>query len=131
MARRKIDPDIPRIEWLVAFVGLALVLGTAIFIAYAGYTRGSSPPEISIAVEAVVELRQGYVVKIRAANRGDTTAANVTVEGELRRGSAVAETSEATFQYLPPNSERRGGLYFTHDPRKHELTLKPKGYEVP
>jgi len=131
MARRKIEPDIPRIEWLVAFVGLSLVLGTAIFIAYAGYTRGSSPPDISIAVEAVVELRQGYVVKIRAENRGDTTAANVTVEGELKSASGIAETSEATFQYLPPKSERRGGLFFTNDPRRYELALKPKGYETP
>jgi len=131
MARRKIEPDIPRIEWLVAFVGLSLVLGTAIFIAYAGYTRGSSPPDISIAVEAVVELRQGYVVKIRAENRGDTTAANVTVEGELKSASGIAETSEATFQYLPPKSERRGGLFFTNDPRRYELDLKPKGYETP
>ena len=131
MARRKIDSDIPRIEWLVAFVGLALVVGTALFIAYTGYTRGSSPPDISIAVEAIVELRQGYVVKIRAANRGDTTAANVTVEGELKGASGIAETSAATFQYLPPDSERRGGLYFTNDPRRHELTLKPKGYEAP
>ena len=131
MARRKNQPDIGRIEWLMAFVGLALVLGTMIVIAYQAYTRENSPPDISITTDVIVALRKGYLVKIRAVNRGDTTAANVTVEGQLKSASGVAETSEATFQYLPPHSERRGGIYFTKDPRQHELVLKPRGYEAP
>jgi uncharacterized protein (TIGR02588 family) len=35
------------------------------------------------------------------------------------------------FQYVPAGSQRRGGLYFVHDPRRLKLVLSPLGYEVP
>src|SRR5688572_24530448 len=84
-------PDIPLMEWVAAFVGLALVSATIACMIYQGLTRGSSPPDVSVQAEAIVQLRDGYVVKIRAVNRGDTTAADVKVEGRLESASGVAE----------------------------------------
>jgi uncharacterized protein (TIGR02588 family) len=118
-------------EWIAAFLGLACVSATLAFMTYQGITRGSSPPDVSVQAEAVVQVGDGYVVKIRAVNRGDTTAADVKVEGRLESASDVAETSEMTFQYLPPNSERKGGLFFAKDPRRFTVKLRPKGYETP
>src|SRR5688572_19307896 len=108
-------PGIPLREWAAAFVGLALVSASIVCLTYQGLTRGSSPPDVSVQAEAIVQLRDGYVVKIRAVNRGDTTAADVKVEGRLESASGVAEASEMSFQYLPPNSERKGGMFFEKD----------------
>ena len=124
-------PDIPLMEWVAASIGLALVSATIACMIYQGLTRGSSPPDVSVQAEAIVQLRDGYVVTIRAMNRGDTTAADIKVEGRLESSSGVAETSEMTFQYLPPNSERKGGMFFAKDPRQFTLKLAPKGYETP
>lgn len=46
-------------------------------------------------------------------------------------GGEVVEEGEATVDYVPSSSERRGGLVFTRDPRRHELTLRVKGWAEP
>ena len=53
------------------------------------------------------------------------------MEGELRSGAGSVETSDTTIEYVPPHSERKGGLFFTSDPRQHELRLRAKGFEQP
>ena len=53
------------------------------------------------------------------------------VEGELAGPDGPIETSEATMDYLPPGSEREGGLFFSRDPRRYEVRLRAKGYVDP
>ena len=118
-------------EWAAAAIGVALVTSTLVFLMWLGFTRGDSPPDVSLHVDSIVPMREGYVVTLRAVNSGDTTAADVTVEGRLAGASGIAETAEMTFRYLPPRSERRGGLFFSRDPRQLEVKLKAKGYETP
>ena len=129
--RKRGAPQIPPLEWAVAAVGLVLVAGTAVLLALQGYAGGNSPPDISLRVESIVELRNGYVAKVKAVNVGGGTAADVIVEGELANASGVVEKSEMSFQYLPPHSARTGGLFFMRDPRKYEVRLTAKGYESP
>ena len=124
-------PDIPRFEWIFAAIGFTLVAGTIAFIAWEGYTDEGSPPQMTFQVQSVVEVPEGWLVELRAMNRGDKTAADVLVEGELHGPSGSVETSETSFQYLPPRSSRSGGLYFRNDPRKLELSIRAKGYESP
>lgn len=94
--------------------------------------RGDSrPPSIDLKVESVQEVVNGHVVIFTAVNVGQTTAAEVTIEGTLRDNAAVVETTQTTFQYLPPRSERRAGLFFVRDPRKLKLEIQPKGYRAP
>jgi uncharacterized protein (TIGR02588 family) len=72
----------------------------------------------------------GHLVMIQATNVGEQTAAAVTVEGELKRNSRV-ERRTATFEYIPANSVKTGGLYFTSDPRSGALRLRATGYVQP
>ena len=53
------------------------------------------------------------------------------MEGELREGTESVETSNTTIEYVPAHSERKGGLFFTSDPRQYVLRLQAKGYEKP
>lgn len=130
-ARKHQPAAIPPFEWLAAGIGLLLVSTTLVFLVYRGLADDGAVPIISVRPDRIEQQANGYVVVVRAVNRGASTAAGVKVEGELRSGGSVVETAEITFTYLPSNSEQRGGLYFSRDPRKHELVLTPKGYESP
>lgn len=122
---------IPLSEWLVALFGLVLVAGSIGFMAYTAIFADDPPPDILVAVEDIARTESGYRVRIRAFNRGGSTGAEVTVEANLKRGGETVETGELTFDYLPPHSERSGGLFFTEDPRTLDLDLRAKGYREP
>ena len=123
--------QVPPWEWAFGIAGFILVAATVVFLGYRAFIGDQAPPDIAVRAEAVVAVDGGYLVPISAVNKGDIPAANVTVQGELRSESATIETSEMTFQYLPARSERKGGLYFTQDPRRLKLVVGARGYEKP
>ena len=122
---------IPIWEWIVAAVGLVLVAGVIGFLLYEAFSGERLPPDVKLSVKSVVQTRNGFLVRITAVNEGGMTAEGVIIEGELRSGSEVLERSRTTIDYLPPGSEKRGGLFFTRDPRRFELQVRPLGYEEP
>jgi uncharacterized protein (TIGR02588 family) len=130
-SKQQRDAGIPPLEWAAALLGCALVLAAVGLMLWLGLTRGDAPPQVTVRVESISPVAGGYAVAIRAINTGATTAADVTVEGELRGGEGIAETSSMSFKYLAPQAERRGGLFFAKDPRKFELEVRAKGYETP
>ena len=67
----------------------------------------------------------GWVVEFEARNLSPVTAAQVTIEGRLADG----ETATATIDYVPGRSARRGGLFFSREPRGAEL--RALGYQDP
>jgi uncharacterized protein (TIGR02588 family) len=121
----------PVAELIVGSSGLLLVLGVFGFLGYQEITQEQSPPDITLHVEAIQPARSGYLMMIRAKNHGSVTAAGLVVRGTLRDGNATVETSHMRFLYVPPDSERKGGLYFSHDPRTLDIVLQPEGYERP
>lgn len=130
-ARQETSGQIPLFEWIAAALGLALVATTLIFLAYQALTQDDAPPAITLQAESVEAVPSGYLVRIRALNTGGRTAAQVRIEGRLKGLLGTVERSETTFDYLPPHSPRRGGLWFATDPRKFELELQAQGYQAP
>ena len=100
---------IPIWEWIVAGVGLALVAGVIGFLIYEAFTGKRLPPDVKLSVDSVVEIRNGFLVRITAVNEGGMTAEGVIVEAELRSGTETVERSRTTIDYLPPRSEKRAG----------------------
>src|SRR5688572_22051116 len=123
--------DAPWWMWGIALLGLALVAGSIAFMVYEAVAGDSSPPDIKVHVDATIQIRKGYLVKFRAVNDGGSTAEGLTVEGVLRNGAEILETSDTVVEYVPAHSEREGGLFFTSDPRQYQLQLRAKGYENP
>lgn len=115
-SRNTIRP--PIWEWLVAAVGLLLVVSAIGFMLYRAIKGNSSPPEIAISVDAVRPAHNGFLVTFFVVNRGESTAASLTIEGELQSRGESIETTDVTLNYVPSRSERRGGLFFTNDPQK-------------
>lgn len=121
----------PLLEWVIAGIGLLLVAGVLGLLLYKAIWKEPSPPQITVSVFSIVPTQNGYLVQFRALNQGSSTAEGVVIGGELRRGAETVESSQTTLDYLPANSERGGGLFFTHDPRQSELQLRACGYEEP
>ncbi|HWT30674.1 MAG TPA: TIGR02588 family protein [Propylenella sp.] len=125
------SPAKRRLEAIAASIGAILALATLGIIVWDGIRDEGRPALVTLTAGAVTEHESGYVVEVVARNSGDATAAALLVEGSLRQGDQVIETSETTFDYVPSRSQREGGLAFAADPRSHTLTLQAKGYIEP
>ena len=123
--------DAPLWMWGIALLGLVLVLGSIVFMLYEAVTGDTSPPDVVVRVESIEDAGSGFLVMFRTINEGGSTAAGLTIEGTLMNGTENVETSNTTIEYLPSHSERKGGLFFTLDPRQYELELRATGYEEP
>ena len=121
----------PLLEWLAAGLGLILALGVLGFVGYHAIWGADSPPRVTVEVRQVRPFEGGYLVEIRARNRGGSTAAQVRIEGELRANGRVVETGGTTFAFVPPESAREGGLFFRRDPRRLQLDVRAAGYTRP
>ena len=122
----------PLLEWISAGIGLVLTLGIMTVIgreALRGETH--EPPAIEVVMTGIHRAGVGFIVEVKAINRSGGTAAVVEVEGVLKDGETEVETAGLTFDYVPGHAERRGGLFFTEDPHRHQLELRPLGYQRP
>lgn len=120
-----------RWEWLVSGIGLALVLGAIGTLARSGLQGREHPPDIIVSADSVTRTQDGWRVHFTARNRGDMTAAAVTVEGELSRAGQPSELRAARLDFVPGRSARGGGLFFAGDPRLGALRLRAIGYTDP
>ena len=121
----------PLVEWIAGAVGLVLVLLTLAVIGREALFGDRSPPAVTVAARAVHAAPGGWLVEIEVINSGGSPAAQVIVEGELTLAGQPPETAEASFDYVPDHSRRRGGLFFAQDPRAGRLDLRAKGYTEP
>lgn len=121
----------PLLEWIAGAVGLGLVLLTLAVIGQEAMVGDSSPPNVTVEARSVQAVKGGWLVEIEVINSGGSPAAQVAVEGELTLAAKAPETAEASFDYVPDHSRRRGGLFFADDPRGGQLSLRAKGYVEP
>lgn len=130
-SERRNRPSASRSEWVVAGISALLVLGSVGFLLWQALTLADTPPQIVVSADSILQLEHGFLVEFRARNEGSSTAAGVLVRGELRSDTSTVQTSEATLDFVPSGAQRRGGLFFTHDPRLYALRLRAVGYDRP
>ncbi|MGI8409611.1 MAG: hypothetical protein ACR2M8_07010 [Pyrinomonadaceae bacterium] len=123
--------NVPVGEWIVAVVGLILVIGSISLTLYRALTEESTPPVISITVDSILPAENGFLVRFSVQNTGNQTAADLNIEGVLKNGEEIAETSAMTLTYAPAHSMREGGLFFTKNPNELDLQIRSTGYSVP
>ena len=46
-------------------------------------------------------------------------------------GTAIVETSSATIDYVPGHGAAEGGVFFSRDPRRMTLKIRPLGFQTP
>jgi uncharacterized protein (TIGR02588 family) len=81
-------------------------------------------------MRGVTQVGSGWLVEIEATNLGHSAASHLEILGELPAPGGVEQRS-VVLDYVPPRSSRRGGLYFSGDPRARPLTLRAVGYQSP
>lgn len=118
-------------ERLVALIGLILALSAIGYLLYQAISSKDSPPAIELRVDEILTTQNSYLVKITALNQSDSTAAELKLAGTLFQDEEPVETSQITFDYLPAQSQRKGGLFFQYDPRRYRLRLRAEGYQNP
>jgi uncharacterized protein (TIGR02588 family) len=119
------------LEWIVAALGVLILGGSIGYLSYTALKQENTPPSITFRAGAIHPVSGGYLVELTLRNEGGEAAAKLKVEGLLVKDERIVEASEATFDYLPSQSERRGGLFFANNPRQFELRFQAKGYEKP
>jgi len=120
------------LEWMVAAIGLAVVVGAAVYMTVYAARGADGPPLLSVRTVSVVPMgSSSHVVRFEARNDGGGTAASVHLSAELRSGNEVVETARATLDYLPRNSRRGGAFVFNRDPGELTLSLRVEGYSEP
>lgn len=130
--RKGEEQQIPLLEWIVAGLGLAMVLGVFAFLMVEVLTRSSSaPPLLRVEPVSLVTAGGQFVVEVEVSNSSGQTGAGVHIEGSLKQGGEEIETSSATIDYVPGNAQRRAGLNFTRDPRRHQAEFRVIGYQRP
>jgi uncharacterized protein (TIGR02588 family) len=124
-------PQVPWLEWLASGVGLLLVLGVFGVIGWQAVNGSPTPPVIAVEVEGVGPVEGGYRVLFRARNSTDVAAAQVEIKGRVTGAGTETETSRVVLDYIPGHSARRGGLFFTRDPRSGALAVRATGFSEP
>lgn len=130
-ARGKKAPGTSTVEWVVAAISGVIVAGAIGFMLYDAVAAPSSPPAIELRVDTTLAVPGGYLVQFTARNTGTTTAASVQVEGSLMQDTTELEKSQTTLDFVPTQSRRKAGLYFSRDPRSYRLELRPVGFTLP
>lgn len=133
MARRpgKSAPRTSRLEWVVAGIGALILFSLVAYLMWYGLSRSGSPPQITVVANRIVESGPAYIVEFTAHNTGGSPASAVSITGEVVRDGVIAATGHALLDFLPENSDRKGGLIFPIDPRDGELVLRAEGYVDP
>lgn len=118
-------------ENIAAVFGALLVLGSIAVLLYSAQSQKNSPPDLNARISSIEQFGSGYLVQFKVSNSGGSTAATVRVAGTLSNAAHPDQTSEAIIDYVPPHSEREGGLMFAADPRLGKLEVRATGYSVP
>jgi uncharacterized protein (TIGR02588 family) len=113
------------LEWIVFACSLALTLSVIGFLAINSF-KARQPAQIEVTLGKAQQQKGVWKVPVRAENKGDETAAVVSI-GVTRAGSD--ETGELEFDYLPRHSSREGWVAFSGEPQKMEARVR--GYQKP
>lgn len=121
----------PWLEWCASGIGLLLTLCIFGFIGWQALDDAGSPPVISVEAIHVSPVQDGYRVTFQAYNAGGSAAAQVRIEGIVSADNRAPEISNVILDYIPGQSARKGGLFFTQDPRRGNLALRASGFAEP
>lgn len=107
-------------EWII---GAASALGVVALIGYLAFTalaESDGPPVFEPTVDRIFAAGGVWHARVTLRNSGDSTAADVVLEGTAGDG----EASEITFDYVPAGSTRQGALLFDAEPSGLELAVR-------
>ncbi|WEZ84318.1 hypothetical protein P6U16_06635 [Rhizobium sp. 32-5/1] len=128
---KTVDQDAHWVQWLTGAICAVLVSGMIGWIGYEAVIGQEGQPELSTRIVHQDRVGDGQRVVFLIENAGARTAAAVVVQGQIRNGEAVLETSEVTFDYVPAHSSVSGAMLFQSPRDAGRLQIRPTGYSDP
>lgn len=120
---------IPPAEWLVAALGLCVVLATLGILLHSAVRNERGAPELTVRVDSIVSGAPGVRhVMFTVLNDGGTTATDVQVDANVGV-SGASETRTLSFEFLPPNSERQGVLVVGGEVEEEAVRIRVSAYK--
>lgn len=126
-ADRRRTPFAERILGAVSAAVIVVLMGYLVVRALA---NDGTPPDIVVELRGVTQVGAAWLVEVEATNLGSSPATDLEIEGEMP-GPGGSERRSVVLEYVPAKSSRRGGLYFSGDPRTRPLTLRAVGFRAP
>lgn len=126
-----VRPGLHLLQWMLAVLGLVLVVGATGFMVYRAVGPELGPPALSVRWSTPLRQQDGWLLPFTAINDGGQAAAQVWIEASIIAGDGSREVSRTVLDYVPAHSERRGGLVFRTEPRADRLTIRALGYAEP
>lgn len=118
-------------ELITSIIGLIIFLFVFIYMLKEALLSNNTSPDIVIEKGMITEHSSSYVVEITVFNNGNSTAEGLEIEGSLYSNNVLIESSKTTFDYVPKQSQRKGGLIFTNNPEENKIVFRASGFEEP
>lgn len=118
------------LEWAVFGISTILVGAIVVILAVDALRWKDGPARLEI-VKKEAKVEDGQLrVPVEVTNRGETVAANVTVE-VVDTSSVQGRTATVNFDFVPRGATREGRVIFPPDQDPAKLEARISGYEVP
>lgn len=124
------DRRTPLAERILGAVSAAVIMVLMGFLVVRALANDGTPPDIVVEMSGVTQVGAAWLVEVEATNLGSAAATDLEIEGEMP-GPGGSERRSIILEYVPAKSSRRGGLYFSGDPRTRPVTLRAVGYRAP
>lgn len=120
----------PLAERILGAVSAAVIVVLMGYLVARAVANDGTPPDIVVELRGVTQVGTAWLVEVEATNLGSSPATDLEIEGEMP-GPGGSERRSIVLEYVPAKSSRRGGLYFSGDPRTRPLTLRAVGFRAP
>jgi uncharacterized protein (TIGR02588 family) len=111
-----------RAEWVSLIISILLLAGVAGIVVALWLNSSDRPARFRVDRGAVRNEAGQYYLPITVTNDGDTTGAQVTVQGKLRLNDRE-ESASTTFDFIPARSSAQGILIFISEPGPAEVLV--------
>lgn len=109
-------------EWVSLIISIILLAGVVAIVIALWAGSSQAPARFRIDRGTIRNEAGQYYLPISITNEGDTTGAQVTVEGKIG-GSSNEETSATTFDFIPGHSTSEAVLIFSAEPTSAEMRV--------
>ena len=120
----------PLAERILGALSAAVIVVLMGYLVVRALENDGTPPDIVVELRGVTQVGAAWLVEVEATNLGSSPATDLEIEGEMP-GPGGTERRSVVLEYVPAKSSRRGGLYFSGDPRTRPLTLRAVGFRSP
>ncbi|MGA9769196.1 MAG: hypothetical protein WBV94_09160 [Blastocatellia bacterium] len=109
-------------EWVSLIISIVLLAAVVAAVILLWVNSSNKPARFRIDRGAIRNEAGHYYLPISITNDGDTTGAQVTVEGTTG-GGGNEETSATTFDFIPGHSTSQAVLIFSTEPTSAEMRV--------